>query len=655
MFAMILAAPQSASAADVDLLELTGGDTRTLASATGSVAFPIRLSEAASPSTMEVEVTGVTRGTTSQAETDIAASMTASTLTLTITTPAAFMSQGDYVVSLLVTSGAADTENIQVTLTREAAVLTAGATVEVVQYVGWFFGLPIQTLSPTIAPDLSLSVGDGGDLVSLSAVQAERSAGSVTLLVPESGEDQSLATGAPHPLPTPVTAGGALNLDYALSDFPLGTSTRKVDVNSPQLTTPITVTFEVATRLSPVWIPIIVLVGLFAGWLARIALPWLTEWSRRRALRLRLVDIAQRMRNRYADSILHQTLSGIQATLGNTALTREELDEQQVALAGALQAAVSRLAAGRATASASEGLLVGGWRLPPVVNGALADARTAVNTEMIGIEARETDLMANRSATTNARLADLLAAAIEWNRVYLESLKALHAGLPSDPAVIDRLRLGQLVARLDDAIALSPASAADVRSALMAVNERTSQWNHSLRPAMLRVSANLAPDEAAASLEQKLSHLDPATAVSDSRAEFVGLIAAAVAGVAGVNPGPVVASTPSPAGVDTSILLTISGSDGDSLHTTAGRGFFTGVGALAEVVRYLLLAVIASGVALAVGQASWVGTPDQVLIVFGWAFALDLSTEVVKTMFAADASLPTFATPATPATPATGQ
>ena len=75
---------------------------------------------------------------------------------------------------------------------------------------------------------------------------------------------------------------GVLELDCKLSGFPLGPSTRQVEIRSPQLAASQTITFEVVTALTPLAIPIVVILGLLLGYLVNTALPRITAWAERR-------------------------------------------------------------------------------------------------------------------------------------------------------------------------------------------------------------------------------------------------------------------------------------------------------------------------------------------------------------------------------------
>ena len=84
----------------------------------------------------------------------------------------------------------------------------------------------------------------------------------------------------------PAEVNGVLRMDYDPKDFTFGTSrTRTVELRSPQLAAPVTITFSVTRIRSALWIPIIRLVGLMLGLLVRQVFAWLMrrgELARRR-------------------------------------------------------------------------------------------------------------------------------------------------------------------------------------------------------------------------------------------------------------------------------------------------------------------------------------------------------------------------------------
>lgn len=75
--------------------------------------------------------------------------------------------------------------------------------------------------------------------------------------------------------PSPFSLGAGQSQTYPVKlegDFPPGKYTGKIAVRSPQLTSPVTVTFDLVSRRSPFWLIAIGFVGSVAGWVVRVYL-----------------------------------------------------------------------------------------------------------------------------------------------------------------------------------------------------------------------------------------------------------------------------------------------------------------------------------------------------------------------------------------------
>jgi hypothetical protein len=642
----------SAAAAEVSL---PAGDSRTLAADSKEVTFPIDIVGEV-PADLPVSVSEILRAGVSQPVDSLTPQIDeqASTLTLAIDDQEAFARQGDYQVTLRIVTPAnatagtpATTQTLLVTIARQAASIAAGETVKVKQFVGpladWALSAAIY---PGAEPKLTLAVGDGGELLSISAAQTERTAGTVTVKPGCTDGDAPACPASSTELNPPIGSDEALALTYDLAGFPLGKEVRHIEVRSPQLTAPVSVAFEVTTALSPVLIPLIVLLGLLVGFLVRVALPGVTARSRKEQTRLELLRIIDTIRQLYGgpggDRELVAALDPIAHALDKKTASQKDVDTRQAALVAAFTAATARLAEAEKNAVTSGGKIEGEWMLPPDIEVILIAARAAVNDALENAGKRRLEATRSSDSRATNALSDLLVASREWLRRFREAVRALETavGTSAEPAEVASLKT--LLAKTETAPA-EPIS--DPRLALTAVSERMRLWTHALRPRLDDARHALAARslDAARVLGEALAEKDPADAMTNAIDPLTTLINAPSPAAPVRVEVTSLDTAGEPAPIDVSILQTLPV---DHLDAIPGHAAFRLASRASEWTRYAILAVIASAVALLVGQDSWEGTGAQILIVFGWAFALDLTTDKVTAMFPARAELPTF-TPAT--------
>lgn len=69
-----------------------------------------------------------------------------------------------------------------------------------------------------------------------------------------------------------ASAGNGLEVKFAPADFPIGSATGKVLINSPDLKSPYALEVEVRTKRAPFWLVVTVLVGIAVGFVLRVLL-----------------------------------------------------------------------------------------------------------------------------------------------------------------------------------------------------------------------------------------------------------------------------------------------------------------------------------------------------------------------------------------------
>lgn len=701
-----------AATADVatPLVTLTGGSARTMTSATDPISFPISVTAQGADAT--VSVTDVTRSSVSRATDSLTAVIDADSRALIVMVNDAdqFAQQGTYDVTLLFTAradaqstpaAAPVTQSLGLTLTRAAATIATGETVKVTRYVGPFADVipftnrdpfdghrpladhssishivdlvvdrspfALGTLFPSSSPPLTLTVGSDGELLSLAAAQKDRSAGSVTITgvcadvggdsAPASAvaracnsEDRECPPGSATSITftKPIPADGMVTLGYRLDDFPLGTTTRQVEIRSPQLAQPTSVTFEVTTALSPILIPIIVLIGVLVGHLVRVWLPALSARGQSEKIRNELSSIASTIGTTYASSNEHEArsvgdlelywaLQPITNALANP-LTRAKLDRQQIALADALAAANTRLAEAKKAATDAATSIKGQWMLPPHLVSILDAAKTNAEAAQSAVNAHHLAESLQLNERVTANLSRLVAQANEWMRLFRERLVFAGEALPVDGGDPELVSLRDQLIKPQS---MSVEPAADANSALTRASDTMQFWATSLRPQLLRVAAEHLDNGDAVDLHNALEQPDPVDALRRAVAPLKQITTATTPTRELLALRSAVNADLSPLDNARETLIDVPITPINPLTVSLA----VGLGWAARALQFVLLAIVAALVVLLTSQSTWVGTPDQIAIVFGWAFALTLSVDAVQGMFGSDAKLPKIASP----------
>ncbi len=665
--ALVLVTARTASAQDSLVTTVGEPTTRVIPHDPAIVmGFPVTVNPAVAEVDIDADVMSVTRGGVAVAADAIKVNLNRDTgrIELQIEDPAATATTGNYVVDVLLTADDGAKQALAFTLSRPAAALTAGATIEI-EKTGGFLGLGSSTLPSSETVELNL--GRGAPLSGLTARQVERpAAGHITLYVncpePDDGQAVDIAecdalSAADHVLLDEAVAQDAvLRLHYELDDFPLGSSTRTVEVRSPQLAGETTLTFEVTNRRTPLWIPSVVILGIFFGLLLRVVLVQVINAARLQRVRKQFAARTRGLKDRFsADLGFVSELEKIEAEK-DPRKTLEGIDAQRAVVRKLYDAAQTKLATVADSYNTAAGQLRGDYRLPQAVGDALANHQVTLDAVRDMLEARngpgaERELVAGGPVSVSAQR--MIDAADDWSDLYLSRVKALEtalrddavaaapdellmslaeaaeqATLPDDPKVsdhllaIDRL-LGDferdVAVRLEDTIASR-------RSRSEALAERAADALRSETGAAERIAAVTEPLVELAKVPEEVEQEAARTPLeAEARRELDAREA-------------VKAPATPPTGQAVTVTL-------PSFDLPAGAGVLFGAAGVAlttvewfaVIVRSIAVALIVAVGSYAIRADDWVGTFSDMFSLFGWAFAIDLSVQSLQQVFAPEA------------------
>ncbi|AKI98666.1 hypothetical protein ATI61_10663 [Archangium gephyra] len=281
------------------------------------------------------------------------------------------------------------------------------------------------------------------------------------------------ASGNP-PVPVVIPPGGAANIPYSVSgDFPVGTAKGSVELRSPQLQTPLTVTYEVRTRRTVLWVPILLLLGLLTGYLLRTWLKYQVELNEKRvaaeSLRLKLEE-ERRLR---PDPLYLASLAEVDAPLAQLqTLDVKGLSEQLPQAEQKFEAARAefnkRQAETQARLTEAEQLLSIAWSLPPSVQETLGKAREALGASR---KLLESNSVVAADQELKSQLASLAQRLREKLRAWRRSVDGQLARFDDAPLPLreqDQKTLSTQMEHLHDALRKIPLDAAqlDLRAVL---------------------------------------------------------------------------------------------------------------------------------------------------------------------------------------------
>jgi hypothetical protein len=557
---------------------------------------------------------------------------------------------GTYVVTIRIAAGQAS-QFATFTLTRANADVTVPSAVTVTKDEPFLWGKGSSDM-----PKLTIRCGPDDGLTSVSAWQNEAVAGTIE------------ATR----LDKPQCTNAAVGMDYRLEgDFPLGTSTRTLSINSPQLSAPKTVTFTILDR-RPTWlIPLLVVLGLIVGiGSRRLIEPMLLRLKSKAALR-EAVDRVKAAHDKAKDEAYRKDLQDALDTYsGVSALTTaDKIDAQTKQLLAdadqAQQQLTTRLATIRDAIATKAEEIDRPWELPEASAKARVDAAKALDQ----VRARLTDLDsggAQAALTASDAAVDAFHAAVQGD------VLELNAGLAPLSQTFGATATGDAgtLRALADRVVPAAASSATDRARLEALAGIT-QLEGTLVSATQAVLADAVAELRAKGQGQAADTLEavgrtvpnpvslPAaghwagTAVTALVDTLTGLpnatdkvkeqlslgdIRAAVraainsTNLGGAAPAPPdrlpdpTSAAPGEAQTDVTVPLPVPGGFGSSPPSV---GLLRAASWLMMLAQFVVLAPILILVGLALYEKDWVGSWTQMVAVLTWAAALDLTTAAV--------------------------
>lgn len=244
-----------------------------------------------------------------------------------------------------------------------------------------------------------------------------------------------------------IAEGQTRQLAYDLSgDFPLGTVAGSIRFLAPELTDPVTLSFEVRSRLTKVYILVAIILGLLISWLLKVYLHNLVALGEARSKGSPLLDRVREDLASHPDAAFQEALTPAATNLNN-ALTGADaamIAQRTTELDQAWRAALAAFATHRQDAQTAldelRGVVESGWMVPPSVLISLAHAKQApagdLDTPHIQEQIAGSDPSGalTRIAELRRHLAgELRTAGTEWHdgvQLYLQSLATAQAGLP---------------------------------------------------------------------------------------------------------------------------------------------------------------------------------------------------------------------------------
>ena len=636
LFAALLLLVVAPPARADDLLSLTGGTKKAFSTIPARVSFPVGYATAArDPAAIRPTVIDVVRGdqalpySAEMLGVELAVAAQALVVTVNEAGRPLFAPTGDYTVKILLTAGT-NRQTVDLTLVRPATVVTAPTIVKVDERKGK-------------RPPLRVTVGRDAGLTAVAGEQKEAEAGRVELYldrtcegtdVPKGAKGCSLAARTPVPLNPTAMPDGVLTLGYDLEEFPLGKSTRTVELRSPDIAAPISITFEVTKRRAAGWIVLITIAGVALGWVVRIGLTTLTTRTALSRRRADLIDQMASARGHFGDEELRMKLVQLEREAG-TAKAATGLDDVETRAKAAVGAAEKRLDDLTTTHRALRAPVEASWKLPPgpaqdltALTGLLQDAGQA-------LQAYDHDT-AKVLLADAGRQSDLLKSSVDgWLSAYQEALDTAVAGAAPAPTLEKSLVRAKTQA--------TPAENPDVAALIKTADGSVEIWNRDLQEAILTEVRSRRPNDpqAATAVVKALSgtRADPKERLSAVTKDLTKLLAAPArtetreAAVRDAATGPT--STPTEAGeqVDSAAVLDYRKPAGwrETLRRDGARLV---LGRLAELVRVFLLAVVLAVATYGIYADAWIGTATEMIALGGWAFGIDLTAEAVRTTFA---------------------
>ncbi|WP_432842744.1 hypothetical protein [Dactylosporangium sp. CA-092794] len=316
---------------------------------------------------------------------------------------------GTYRVVLAV-ERAAVRQTVTVSLARPTGQLTVPAAIAVRHTVAIVPG----GTADTVRPRLTVRPSSGTRLLDLTARQLEAEDPQIQVHIDANR--------------LPLAPGAPLDLEYDITGkTEPGTVTRTVELTSPQLSAPVTVTFTVTTRRHPGLIAVTLVAGVLLSLLLRLVLPGLTNWRARHAERRRLDLQLAGLAEEYPDGDFRAAVATARGELGAA-----KGGELATAIDNARTQARTALAELRARLSTLDGdyrswavVLHRDWRLPAVLTGPIGAARDHLAAADTALAAHDAGAAEAAIASVRQAAQDLARAAADWGNDTGSALRRL--------------------------------------------------------------------------------------------------------------------------------------------------------------------------------------------------------------------------------------
>jgi hypothetical protein len=288
---------------------------------------------------------------------------------------------------------------VTVAFIRPPGQVTTPATVAVRRTTSVFPSGPVDTVQPR----LTLVMSGDTRLLTLSIRQLEAEDPHVDVHV--------------DPDDLPATPGAALVLDYDVTGgLSPGTVTRTVQVTSPQLASPVNVTFTVTTRRHPALIGLALLVGVLLSLLLRMVLPRLVAWRRRRIQRQQLELQLAGLADEYPDRDFQDVVAQARRTLDGA---KESAIPDAVSTArGTVGQALQRLQAELSTLDGTYrshvAVLRRDWQLPADLMAAVTATRPKLAAADAALTARDARTAREQLDTVDQAAQEIARKAVDW-------------------------------------------------------------------------------------------------------------------------------------------------------------------------------------------------------------------------------------------------
>jgi hypothetical protein len=245
----------------------------------------------------------------------------------------------------------------------------------------------------------------------------------------------------PARTPAAIPPDGQVEIPYDLdSGFPLGAVTGKLRFSAPELASPVLLDYEVRSRLSSAYIPVIIGLGFLLGWLVRKHLAKVIQLGEARDAAKRLLATVAATLAERPDAVFHQAVrrhwdslvvarNGADPEAITAAIT--QLDE---AWRDAVRKFGERQVAALALLDELRALAAPPLPLPPATGGPLRMAREAAERARIALAANDVATAEHEVRAVGVLAADVQRAGLDWQDKVgrlLSGLRSAPLGLPS--------------------------------------------------------------------------------------------------------------------------------------------------------------------------------------------------------------------------------